>query len=154
MAYTSPAFVARMKKVTRRNWKDSYAESWSEGEEFKAFSQTPRCRKRDWDMKGIHILGTGHLTQAPFKARLNPRNVDGKELVELIMQIYIQEGFAYLDNEDHILLAATHRWVQRNDEYWVVPYKVDRVKPRSKEIYTQPDKIARARERLLMFLPD
>ena len=79
MAWTTAAFKARHKSVTRRNWDDGYAKSFQAGDVLAVYDKQARF--------GGKKIGTMCLTQKPYKES------------EALMpdEDYEAEGFAYLD---------------------------------------------------------
>ncbi len=78
MAYTSEAFEAGRKTVTRRQWKEHYAQSFKAGEKLQAWDKSPR-------VKGAKRIGTIILTAEPvFERRCDTPDFD-----------FEAEGFAY-----------------------------------------------------------
>lgn len=75
-AYTTPAFLARRKTVTRRDWDDDYARSFMVGRVFSAFDKQPR-------FGGVRI------------GRARVVAIDKQPLVQMPDSDYEAEGFAY-----------------------------------------------------------
>ena len=136
MAYTSPAIVAQRKCVTRRQWSPKYAPLFHRGTRAMAWSRQAQY--------GGERIAELELTRDP---RLE--NIQGADPEE----VYVTEGFQYLDDPQGSLLEATRRWARLDQEYWVVQFKVTTVLPGMLEKYTTMEMIARARASLLRFLP-
>lgn len=79
MAWTTAAFKARRKSVTRREWDDNYAKSFKAGEILTVYDRQARF--------GGKKIGTMRLTQKPYK----------ESEASMPDEDYEAEGFAYLD---------------------------------------------------------
>jgi hypothetical protein len=132
MAWTTPAFVAEMKTVTRRNWKPSTVKRFQKGVQFKAVTSN----------YGGEVIGIGEIAENPYKQ--STRDMDD-------MDDYIAEGFSYMDSEfaeldDSDLLplyCAMKDWQQKDQMVTVVPFKIVEVFPGMLEKYTTDDEIRR-----------
>ena len=111
-AKTTPALLAGRKTVTRREWKDSYAESFHEGELLQAWDRLPRTGK------GKRI-GTIRLTCAPYKERSDL--ITRKE--------FEAEGLEYLSmGENGIIdwpLELYRDWKWNPRDLWVVRFELE-----------------------------
>src|SRR3990170_1690123 len=79
-AWTRPALLAGRKTVTRREWDDSYASRFGEGELVAVYDRSPRY--------GGKQVATIQLTRVPY--RESTRDAPDSD--------YEAEGFAYLDS--------------------------------------------------------
>lgn len=78
-SWTTPAIRARHKSVTRRDWKDSYARTFKEGEIIIATDRQPRFGGKE--------IGKIRLTHAPYQ----------ESEFDMPDEDYEGEGFAFLD---------------------------------------------------------
>ncbi|MDD5010254.1 MAG: hypothetical protein PHC68_17875 [Syntrophorhabdaceae bacterium] len=129
MAWTTPAWVAEQKCVTRRHWKPLTISRFHKGTKYLTVKSN----------YGGDALGIGEIIVQPFKeqtSRMN--NID-----------YEHEGFAFMDKEyyrikkDMPLNLAMANWKRRNEIMTVVPFNILEVFPGMKEKYTTDDEIAR-----------
>lgn len=151
MAYTTPAWVAEQKEVTRRSWQPSTIRRFQKGTRYLAVSNN----------YGGTALGIGEITENPFKQRTgNDITLDG------MIKFYKAEGFHYLDGQwarinnwklpktlsiesmkdfkSLPLIEATHRWMNSNVLMTVVPFKVNEVFPCMKDKFTTDDQIKKS----------
>ena len=117
--YTWPAFVAREKSCTRRDWKANYAHAWQAGEEFAAYDVSPRF--------GGQQIGVGRLVAAPYLEPLaNMPDCD-----------YAAEGFKWLTQCTYLLgptakkqvwypadLAGFERWRTSGGRLYVIRFEI------------------------------
>jgi len=75
---TWPAFVAREKSVTRRNWKDRTAAWYKAGRVFDAYDNAP--------FRGGVLIGRARVTRDAYR----------ENLLDCPDEDYIAEGFSYL----------------------------------------------------------
>jgi hypothetical protein len=88
--WTWPAFVARAKRVTRREWDDNYRKRWTPGQHFDAYDRSPR-------FGGKHI-GTGQATSIVFKLLASMPDTD-----------YVAEGFQWFHAHQHLIPPSGRR---------------------------------------------
>lgn len=111
-AWTTPALVAGEKTVTRRDWKDRYAESFRAGELLAAWDKQPR-------FKGARKVAVIRLVGKPRKqttALLPPTDWE-------------KEGFEFLTGIGATLGGRTPRqvwddWLANPRELWVVRFEL------------------------------
>ncbi len=117
-AWTTAAFKARRKTVTRRDWKDDYARSFQEGEIVGALDKLWRA--------GGNAIGSIRLTCAPYKES------------ESLMpdSDYEAEGFAFLDEHPELKPPCWRDVDLRKkfemdralgEELWVVRFEIVKV---------------------------
>ena len=114
-AWTTPALLAGVKVVTRRDWSEHYARSFKAGELVQAWDKLPRA--------GGKRVGTIRLTHAPIQenVRAAPR------------WAFKEEGLAWMAAHDLRLQGLTPeafwlRWREENPLLWVVRFElVERV---------------------------
>jgi hypothetical protein len=138
MAYVTPAFVAEKKCVTRRDWKDTYAKSFEEGEHLAVFDRQKRF--------GGEQIGEMELAEKPYKENLSAWAGREEELYEM-------EGFAFMEDKNIVpqhapLLKLAYTWVEMAQDMWVVPFNTLKVLPEAKKKYMTELEIAKARDRL------
>lgn len=84
-AYTTPALLAGRKTVTRREWKDSWAERFKKDEFVQAYDKDAR-----YGGKKVAVI---QLTEKPYK----------EELIKMPFADYEGEGFRYLDENPEMM---------------------------------------------------
>lgn len=94
-AWTTPALLAGVKCVTRRDWQDRYALSFEKGERCQAWDKSPRTGQ------GKRV-GTIELTASPVKE--STRNIPGED--------WVNEGFEYL------AATGTYEESERAERIW------------------------------------
>lgn len=123
-AYTTPALLAGVKRVTRRDWDPDFAQRFRSGELVKAYDRHPRYR-------GAHVADI-RLTRRPY--------------LELIAQMpdcdYVLEGFKYLYEHPEVRPKTIFgekvtpetfswdwfcEWRQSGGSFWVVRFEIARV---------------------------
>lgn len=110
-AETTPALLAGRKTVTRREWTERHARSFSEGELVQAWSKSPRVR-------GARRVGTIRLTQAPYLEWSNLIPGDDWE----------NEGFLYMEEHGLTLfdgmtpMRVWTNWRVNARPLWVVRF--------------------------------
>jgi len=110
-AWTTPALLAGVKTVTRRDWDDEYAARFRVGQLVAAYDRQPRYRGRQ--------VATIRLAQAPYLQS----TADAPE------SDWQAEGFAYLESvgakvdgmRPKVLWRAWHVYPQ---EMWVVRFEL------------------------------
>ncbi|EIE02421.1 hypothetical protein [Leptospira licerasiae] len=113
-AYTTPAFLAKEKTVTRRDWNDDYAARFKKGEEIQGWNKSPRFQGKR--------VGIIRLIEKPYKEST------------LIMpdEDYEKEGFGYLDRNPDLktgpyrgkdLKKIFNEWKQSAVSLWVVRFE-------------------------------
>lgn len=121
-AWTTPAFVARRKTVTRRDWRPEYAARWTAGDLFSAYDRQPR--------HGGEEIGVGRLIATPYLQHVR----------DMPESDYEAEGFDYLEEHPELMPAKWKKesmsmrdrwmWWRASDErLWVVRFKVIIVSP-------------------------
>ncbi len=95
---TTEALLAGRKTVTRRQWKDTYAKTFHEGEYVQAYNKNPR--------NGGKPVAIIQLTQAPY--------LDAR----LLTTDWEAEGFAYM--EEHGLTLFGGKTPRQIWEHWQV----------------------------------
>ena len=117
-AFTTPAFLAGKKVVTRREWDGRYAASFRKGEVCSAYDKSPR-------FGGVKV-GEIKLTRAPYKERL----------AEMPDSDYAAEGFFFLHHgpKRHtpprssgfrdFSFEAFCAWRETGGVVWVVRFRV------------------------------
>lgn len=129
MAWTTPAWVAESKCVTRRHWQPVTIRRFSAGTKYLALKSN----------YGGDALGVGQITENPYK----------QETSKMSDEDYVMEGFAYMDNEylriaiETPLEKAMRSWQYRNELMTVVPFKILEVFPGMRKKYTTDDEIKR-----------
>lgn len=109
--WTVTAFLAGVKTVTRRDWKDSYAKTFKKGELLAAYDKQRRF--------GGQRIGTIKLTKAPYK-----------ESTALIPEDdWYAEGLHVLEGEGKFVNGHTpgHFWLlwkSQPVDLWVVRFRV------------------------------
>lgn len=113
-ANTSPAFIAKEKSVTRRNWKDDYAQRFKKNELIQGWSRSPRFQGKP--------IGIIRLIEKPYQENTFLMTEDD----------YEKEGFKYLDQSPHLktgsykdknLKKFFEEWKQRAVLLWVVRFE-------------------------------
>ncbi len=109
--WTVTAFLAGAKTVTRRDWKDSYAQTFKKGELVAAFN-----KQRRFGGKQIGII---KLTKTPYKE--NTRDIPEED--------WIKEGMHVLQGEKKLidgLIPAEFwmRWKEEPEDLWVVRFRI------------------------------
>lgn len=89
--WTWPAFVARHKTVTRRDWAESHARKFQVGAEFKAYDRLPRASGKP--------IGIGRITESVVREPLS----------QMPATDYEAEGFAFLAAHPELLPELAHR---------------------------------------------
>jgi len=110
-AWTTPALLAGVKTVTRRNWEPEYAARFRAGQLVAAYDRQPRYRGRQ--------VATIRLTQAPYR----------QSTAEAPASDWEAEGFAYLESvgakvdgmRPKVLWRAWHVYPQ---QMWVVRFEL------------------------------
>jgi len=116
-AWTTPAFLARRKSATRRDWDDVYAARFKPGDLVQAWDKTPRCR-------GAKRIGTIKIV-----------SVKKESYNEVLVDDWEAEGFAYLDSigavcqlKPRLMTPAMlfQQWALSFDEdtCWVVRFEI------------------------------
>jgi len=148
MAWTTPAFVAQRKTVTRRSWSPVYARKFKKGDIIEAYSKAPK-----W---GGFPIGKLELTETPYRERTGVHRTAGVDVGYDISlaDFYHAEGFAYLDDEyrritgnDGPLWETTVRWVEADTEHWVVPFRIIEIY-RDAYMFLNDDEILRCVKKL------
>lgn len=113
-----PAFIARAKCVTRRDWDPRYAQMWCKGRVFKAYSALPH--------HGGWCLGSGQLIA---DSRLEP-------VATMPDEDYVREGFDFMNARPHLASAnardvwgcwsqaAFERFRAAGVQLWVLDFEV------------------------------
>lgn len=109
-AWTSPAYVARRKRCTRRDWPDHYAEKFVIGSEHVATSRQLRYGGHPIGTFGIEDIYKGSSAKVP----------DGD---------WEAEGFAYLTQIGAMCGKRTPRqiwdeWFEHPMDLWVVRFQI------------------------------
>jgi len=109
-AWTTYAFLARRKTVTRREWDDEYAERFKTGSIHQAYDKSPRYGGKQ--IGRIQILS---ITREP--------------IVKMPESDYDAEGFKYMEEQGLTIWKkpprqAFERWKPNGGSYWVVRFKV------------------------------
>ncbi len=114
-AYTTPAFQARAKNVTRRMWQAQYAKRWKVGEEAIGYSRQP--------LYGGEPIGT---IRVEFLAR--------EPIATMPDSDYEAEGFRWLHEHgipapkssgfEDFSWASFERWRQSGVTPWVVRFEI------------------------------
>ena len=108
-AWTTPAFLARRKTRTRREWSDDYAKRFHVGDIVQAWDHVPR-------VKGAKKIGELKITGLK------------KESISLMPDgDFEKEGFAYLaENSYSFLDQEPHdyfdKWKSAGGDYWVIDF--------------------------------
>ena len=110
-SWTTPAFLAGVKTVTRREWNDSYAKTFKKGEIVAAYDKQRRF--------GGHKIGLIKLTQAPYK----------ENITDMPSEDWVEEGFAMMTAEKKLINGRTpwsfhKRWIGEGKDFWVVRFRV------------------------------
>ena len=110
-AWTTPALLAGRKTVTRREWDDSYASRFGEGEPVAVYDRSPRY--------GGKQVATIQLTRVPY--RESTRDAPDSD--------YEAEGFAYLDSigakvDGLAPWTLWQTWKLEPRTLWVVRFKL------------------------------
>jgi hypothetical protein len=112
--WTSAAVRARVKRCTRRAWKESHARKFKQGDLVRAFDKDPRCGGRE-----ICII---RLTCDPY---LEPTCL-------MPLSDYEAEGFRYLAENPHLVpdsmpydvsIAGFEAWRQSDATMWVIRFE-------------------------------
>ncbi|EKO25279.1 hypothetical protein [Leptospira interrogans] len=113
-ANTSPAFIAKEKSVTRRNWKDDYAKRFKKNELIQGWNRSPRFKGKP--------IGIIRLIETPYQENTFLMPEDD----------YAKEGFKYLDQSPHLktgsykdknLKKFFEEWKQSAVLLWVVRFE-------------------------------
>ena len=108
--WTVPAFRARAKTCTRRDWAERYAQSFRRGDLVQAWDHLPRA--------GGHRIGTIQLTADPVQTTSLP------------ITDWVREGFKYLSDHDLTVNGQTPEelwmdWRTMNPLLWVIRFKIE-----------------------------
>jgi hypothetical protein len=121
-AWTTPALLARVKTVTRREWSDDYARLFKSGDTLAAYDKSPRA--------GGKQVATIRLTAAPIYEPLAAMPDDD----------YHAEGFGYLHAHPAVLPKTLfgkpcrredfgrlgfEMWRQSGGSMWVIRFTVE-----------------------------
>lgn len=110
-SWTTTAFLAGAKTVTRRDWKDPYAKTFKKGEIVAAYDKQRRF--------GGHKIGLIKLTQAPYK----------ESTADIPEDDWFNEGFPVLEGEGQLVdgvLPAVF-WLMWHDDpkdLWVIRFRI------------------------------
>lgn len=112
-AWTTPALLAGVKCVTRRDWDKDYAESFRADEYVQAFDKSPRA--------GGKCVAIIQLLRAPYQQGTD----------ELCARDWMDEGFAYLQQIGakcgrSMPHEIWENWRLTPTIKWVVPFKMIR----------------------------
>jgi hypothetical protein len=111
MAWVWPAFVARRKNRTRRDWKTQYAESVQVGERFSVVDRLPR-------VKGWHRIGVLEISEP----------VVYEPIALMPDEDYEREGLAFMGEHGVGLTPGDildfEGWRQSGKSYWVVSFEI------------------------------
>ena len=115
-AWTTPAFKAGAKTVTRRSWSDSYAKSFRRGDLVQAWDRLPRA--------GGKRVGTIELTTDPYQEHVGLAHAEE----------YRCEGLAWMEQQGMKIQGVSpldfwKDWQQSNEIVWVVRFKVVEAAP-------------------------
>jgi len=110
-SWTTTAFLAGAKTVTRRDWKDSYAKTFKKGEIVAAYDKQRRF--------GGRKIGLIKLTKDPYK----------QSTVELTDEDWWAEGMDVLESEGRLVdgLMPSDFWLRWQTEpvdLWVVNFEI------------------------------
>lgn len=108
--WTAPAISVKRKHCTRRNWKDSYAESFHKGDVCQAYDKSPRCHGNRMTLI--------RLTADPGKEP--ERDIPDED--------WENEGFAYLTEIGAKVnglepVALWDQWKRSPDSSWVIRFE-------------------------------
>lgn len=132
MAYTTPAFVAGRKTITRRSWTFAHARAVDAAGKFDAYSRDPRYKGE--------FIGEAKLTD---KVKLRRISEDSAE------KIYIEEGFAYLDDKDGTLRKLVDEWRKTDEAYWEVRFRKSILNNTDTHVYCTEENKALCRKALV-----
>ena len=117
-ARTTPAYIALRKNVTRRDWSDTYFNRWRDGDQFQAWSNSPR-------VKGAHKIGEGVVLSVRRELTCEAPDSDWEA-----------EGFAYMAEHGILLgteLSCAAMWrlwrSSPSHETWVIRFEVVSIEP-------------------------
>lgn len=114
-AWTTPALIAGKKTCTRRAWKADYARRFKKGDSIAAYDRSPRF--------GGHQVATIRLTCDPCY----------EPMVDMPDSDYEKEGFAYLNENRHLLPksmpydvspAGFRDWQNDGSSMWVIRFEM------------------------------
>lgn len=110
-AWTTEALLAGVKKVTRREWSQPYAQSFKAGELIAAYDRSPRS--------GGKKVATILITDKPYQEYVGSAN----------MAEYHAEGLYWMRQEGLTIQGLTPsefwtNWQRRNPLVWVVRFKL------------------------------
>lgn len=138
-AWTTPALLAGVKTVTRREWKDDYAGWFKDGDHVAAFDRQPRY-------KGRHIA-TIRLTHSPIKQSTDTAPESD----------YEAEGFAWLEEHGFKVDGLSpktlwHAWHVYPKRMWIVRFELVSLGPEdpTPSIMTPPSARLTGRQQLPM----
>lgn len=112
-AETTPALLAGVKTVTRREWNPNHARKFTAGALVAAWNKTPR-------VKGAVRVGTIRITQAPYIERSDLAPVSD----------FDREGFTYMTNCGLTLFGGAapmdvwNAWHEAPRDLWVVRFEL------------------------------
>ena len=117
--WTVTAFLAGVKTVTRRDWKDIYAKTFKKGEIVAAYNKQRRF--------GGKKIGLIKLTQAPYKE--NTADIPYDDWFEEGMDVLEGEGvlFPHPSGEDRRAMTPAmfwEEWKVNPRDLWVIRFKV------------------------------
>jgi hypothetical protein len=125
-SWTWPAFVARAKTVTRRQWTSDYAARWKVGARFTALDKSRRF--------GGRVIGLGTIHSVYYEPIANMPDDD-----------YVYEGFGWLHTHPECLprsaagqlwaqctLDAFDKWRRSLAYYWVVRFEAVSITPEAR----------------------
>ena len=113
--WTAPALVAGAKTVTRRDWKDSWAQRFKKGDICQAYDKDPRY--------GGKRIGYVQLTEDPVKEPMSKMSASD----------YLKEGFAYLHVHPERMPAPMpidvspqgfKKWRKSGGSKWVIRFRL------------------------------
>lgn len=124
-AWTTPAYVAKVKLCTRREWEANYARSWKSGEVFYGLDRDRRYFGKE--------IGVSRMDGAPeYTNALPPED-------------YKLEGFEYLDMlgakvnkhtpREHWDLWAAEMAADPEIRFWVIRYTYEHLTPYGEELF-------------------
>lgn len=110
-SWTTGAFKAGVKNVTRRHWNDSWARRWKAGDYALAYDKNPA-----WGGAQIGII---RLTQAPYR----------ESTADIPVEDWIGEGFAYMSEHKELVDGVSPRdfwnkWRGEPEDVWVIRFEV------------------------------
>ena len=115
MAWTTAAYRARRKTVTRRSWTAEYASSFRRGERLQVYDKSPRFHGRR--------IGEIRLVEFPYL----------EDIAQAPDEDYEAEGFAFLEEHPHLIGKSSPwpviswdtwlTWKRTGGELWVVRFE-------------------------------